>query len=440
MQRLLYLLIAGGVGGLLGWLIGEIAFNPGAMAILSSEEMVTFLLWGIVVGACIGGLIGMASGLGLGTRAHALRGLYGGLAAGAFAGLVGLYIGQQIYGALGGDRGPFPLPLIARTLGWGAFGACLGLSEGIVGRSASRARQGLLGGLIGGSIGGFLFETLSPLMAPLYTLLQKSLQGSDQGVFQRAIGLVVTGAAIGLFVGLIELIARQAWVRVLLGRNEGRDYPLHRSESLIGRNETADVPLMGDLNVAPLHAKIVRQGAQFVLIDLAGGNQPHALKDGETIAISTFTLQFRMKAGAAQRAKDQARAPLPPLAPPGVCQFCGQTKDPATGLCACSTPAPAQPIGSTSAVLVGMDGPFVGQRISPSQAGLIIGREAGCSIVLPDPSISRRHARIAIEAGQMTVYDENSTNGTFVNEQRIQQQTLRPGDIVRIGPFRFRAE
>jgi pSer/pThr/pTyr-binding forkhead associated (FHA) protein len=40
----------------------------------------------------------------------------------------------------------------------------------------------------------------------------------------------------------------------------------------------------------------------------------------------------------------------------------------------------------------------------------------------------------------LILYDEGSTNGTFVNEQRITRQPLQPGDIVRFGNVRFRVE
>jgi FHA domain-containing protein len=82
---------------------------------------------------------------------------------------------------------------------------------------------------------------------------------------------------------------------------------------------------------------------------------------------------------------------------------------------------------------------------SPSQGaehaveqGTTIGRE-GCDITLGDPDVSRRHAEIQISNGDIAISDLGSTNGTFVNGERIDQpRTLRDGDEVRIGAVVWR--
>lgn len=90
--------------------------------------------------------------------------------------------------------------------------------------------------------------------------------------------------------------------------------------------------------------------------------------------------------------------------------------------------------------LVGLDGAFAGQRIPITPAGLTVGRETDNMLIVPDPSVSRRHARFALENGALVVYDLNSTNGVFVNEQRVSQRILQSGDVVRFGSIRFRVE
>ena len=82
---------------------------------------------------------------------------------------------------------------------------------------------------------------------------------------------------------------------------------------------------------------------------------------------------------------------------------------------------------------------------SPSQGaehaveqGTTIGRE-GCDITLGDPDVSRRHAEIEVSNGDILISDLGSTNGTFVNGERIDQpRTLRDGDEVRIGAVVWR--
>jgi len=69
-----------------------------------------------------------------------------------------------------------------------------------------------------------------------------------------------------------------------------------------------------------------------------------------------------------------------------------------------------------------------------------IGRSEESEIVLVDPSVSRAHAILQVEAGRTLVRDLNSTNGTFVNGRRIEAQTLRDGDELRFGNTRMRFE
>ena len=66
--------------------------------------------------------------------------------------------------------------------------------------------------------------------------------------------------------------------------------------------------------------------------------------------------------------------------------------------------------------------------------GLTIGRQAGrAEFVLNDPEVSSLHARIARNGGPPMLIDAGSTNGTFVNEERVTNRVLAPGDRVRLG-------
>ncbi|MFI0609037.1 MAG: FHA domain-containing protein, partial [Anaerolineae bacterium] len=75
-----------------------------------------------------------------------------------------------------------------------------------------------------------------------------------------------------------------------------------------------------------------------------------------------------------------------------------------------------------------------GVRSVPVSGGpLVIGR-SGCDVVVLDPRVSRRHARLQTEGAVISIQDLGSANGTWVNGRRIQQATaLRSGDRLRFG-------
>lgn len=466
LSKVFYLMFLGGIGGALGWMLTE-PFVKDDVA--RKVDWMHLMLYGMATGGSIGAFIGFGSGLSLGTTQHAFRGFGVGLIVGIVGGWFGVYFGQVLFSVF-----ELKLPIIGliigRAVGWGAFGALVGLAEGAVGRSWRRARQGAIGGFIGGGIGGLLFDAIALASSPVHWAAAPG--GDKAGIFSRAVALTIMGAAIGLFVGLLEVLSRKAWIRVVMGRNEGKDYPLDRFPAIIGRYELAEVPLFGDVSVAPQHAQIVKQGGQYLLIDAAGTlvngqrpTQPVPLYDNDQIQVGSFTLLFRDKAGShGYRPVDQPRsaAPPPPSVPPGMCAFCGQRKDPLTGACACSVPtgtaaaiaqpvptgygsappmmAPTATIPNQATSLRAVGGVMAGQQILVGSNGLTIGREAGCDLVLPDSTVSRRHARLVVESGTLVVYDEGSTNGTFVNEQRISRQPLKAGDTLRFGSVQFKVE
>ncbi len=70
-----------------------------------------------------------------------------------------------------------------------------------------------------------------------------------------------------------------------------------------------------------------------------------------------------------------------------------------------------------------------------SEDEVVIGRDIAAQIFIPDPSISRRHARVFLSGGQYFVEDLNSSNGTHLNGQPVHApQALRPGDEIQLGP------
>lgn len=64
---------------------------------------------------------------------------------------------------------------------------------------------------------------------------------------------------------------------------------------------------------------------------------------------------------------------------------------------------------------------------------LLLGRDPSCDIVLADPTVSRRHARLRFSDGVWSLQDLDSTNGTLVNRSRVVRCRLSPGDHLTIG-------
>jgi len=78
------------------------------------------------------------------------------------------------------------------------------------------------------------------------------------------------------------------------------------------------------------------------------------------------------------------------------------------------------------------------QSVDVAPEGVYIGRSADCAVRTEDALVSRKNCKIAFAGGRWVVEDLGSSNGTFVNEVRIQKQMLNHGDIVRCGSLQVR--
>ncbi|GEJ58644.1 GGDEF domain-containing protein [Anaeromyxobacter diazotrophicus] len=76
---------------------------------------------------------------------------------------------------------------------------------------------------------------------------------------------------------------------------------------------------------------------------------------------------------------------------------------------------------------------LLGARLPLARREVVLGRDAGCDLVLEAEDVSRRHARVRGEGERHLLEDLGSTNGTFVGEERVSARELSPGDHVRVG-------
>ncbi len=117
-----------------------------------------------------------------------------------------------------------------------------------------------------------------------------------------------------------------------------------------------------------------------------------------------------------------------------------------------AVPAPQQPQAApqpqvvrapTRGVLIVVSGARAGQRVDVGAQPVSIGKGPATLQIADDPAVSTRHAALALRGDAFVVTDLGSTNGTFVNNQRIAQPTpLGDGDLLRFGQtqMKFRAE
>lgn len=78
-----------------------------------------------------------------------------------------------------------------------------------------------------------------------------------------------------------------------------------------------------------------------------------------------------------------------------------------------------------------------GERI-PVEGVASIGRDSDNQVVVPDKTVSGRHAAVAFREGRWWVEDLGSTNGTWVNDQQVgSARPLEPGDVIQVGRIAF---
>jgi predicted component of type VI protein secretion system len=80
-----------------------------------------------------------------------------------------------------------------------------------------------------------------------------------------------------------------------------------------------------------------------------------------------------------------------------------------------------------------------GERRSFSMARdmTVIGRREDCDLRIPLGEVSRKHCRIIRDGDSLKLEDLGSSNGTFLNAQRVQEALLTPGDTIQVGPVVF---
>lgn len=258
---------------------------------LSSAFFSAFLACGI------GLFLGLGEGIYYGSGRQAAKNAAIGAGISLVLGFVSGYLSQWLYSALmQNTESEFAMAFI-RGISWAVMGLGIGFSAGLLKPEKKRMLFCMLGGLLGGFLGGFVFNYICDIPWAI-------LGETDDGIIPRAVGITATGLLVGLGVGLLEQFAKSAWLKVIRGEFEGKEYLVFAGTTSIGNNGRNTIVLFKDKLVGEHHCDIIQEGNRYVLVDcgtpmgtVVNGMRVsrHVLRQGDAIAIGNSVLVFNMK-------------------------------------------------------------------------------------------------------------------------------------------------
>ncbi|GHS90132.1 hypothetical protein AGMMS49957_15200 [Synergistales bacterium] len=264
-------------------------------AVIKTATRVSTAIFAALLALGLGLFLGIGEGVYYGSKTQALRYALIGSGISIVAGFCSGYIAQVIYSGMLTNDASTMASATVRGLGWSIMGLGVGVSVGLIKLELRRLMFCSLGGLTGGSLGGFVFNFVVNIV---------KFGPNDTGTIARAIGIVVMGLLIGLGIGLLEQFAKQAWLKVIRGEFEGKEYLVFAGTTSIGNTGKNTIVLFKDKLVSPHHCDIVLEGSKYVLIDkgtplgtVVNGTKTnkHILKRGDTIAVGNSVLVFNTK-------------------------------------------------------------------------------------------------------------------------------------------------
>jgi Inner membrane component of T3SS, cytoplasmic domain len=179
-----------------------------------------------------------------------------------------------------------------RSAAWACIGAATGLGMNLARATRTQLRNSVIGGALGGALGGLFFD-------PIDRWIGSSMFGG--GGASRLVGLLAVGLSIGIFVALVDRLAREAWLRVRTGPLAGKSFILYKTPTVIGSAPQADVYLYKDADIDASHVSIHRVGTVYEIEDMSsrtgttvGGNRirRRRLASGDQIVIGSTVLDF----------------------------------------------------------------------------------------------------------------------------------------------------
>lgn len=259
-------------------------------AVENSIPRTSTALWSALIALFIGLFLGLGEGIYYGSKENALKYALIGAGISIVIGAVSGYLAQWMYASMLTDYSSVFTKALVRGLGWAIMGLGIGLSVGLIKPEQKRIVFCSLGGVIGAFIGGFLFNYVCDII--------------PNDVVARCFAIVIMGLLIGIGVGILEQFAKAAWLKVIRGEFEGKEYLVFEGTTSIGNSGKNTIVLFKDKLVAPNHCDIVQEGSKYVLVDkgspmgtVVNGMRitRHILKQGDAIAVGNSVLVFNTK-------------------------------------------------------------------------------------------------------------------------------------------------
>lgn len=247
-------------------------------------------LWSALIALFVGLFLGIGEGVYYGSKEKAIQYALIGAGVSLAIGFVSGHLAQWMYAEMLGDDPAELTAAVIRGLGWAIMGLGIGVSVGLIKPEKKRILFCSLGGLVGAFIGGFLFNYVVKII--------------PDDVVARGVAIVVMGILIGVGVGLLEQFAKAAWLKVVRGEFEGKEYLVFAGTTSIGNNGKNTIVLFKDKLVGPHHCDITLEGSKYVLTDcgtpmgtIVNGQKTvrHVLRQGDAIAIGNSVLVFNTK-------------------------------------------------------------------------------------------------------------------------------------------------
>jgi MFS family permease len=217
-------------------------------------KVIGFTFFALIAGA-IGLFLGATDGLICRQPRRALLCGSVGLVIGLLGGFVSNFMANLVFGPLAmlaartEGAGGMAIMVAARALAWIIAGAAMGLGQGIALRSKKLVLYGFIGGVLGGLVGGLVFDPIGWLQ-----------ENPTTAATSRMIGITIVGASVGLMIGLVELLVRDAWLRMTRGPLAGKEFLVFKDIMYIGASPRSDIYLFNDCEVADTHAAIRSSG------------------------------------------------------------------------------------------------------------------------------------------------------------------------------------